>query len=189
MTPEQIKTRMRARGFKQVDLANLLNVEPTKVSKSLSGVRAFKPHELDLIRDWLREEGEVHASDFRSIPIIGQVAASNWGEAVRQSTSAMPAPDATVPARAFALEVAGDSMDLFVEDGGKVIVDPDDKALFPGRFYVISNGQNETTFKRFAADPARLVPCSTNPDHREILLGSGESFVVVGRVIWRASRM
>ena len=47
----------------------------------------------------------------------------------------------------------------------------------------------EATFKQFKADPARFVPCSTNPAHREIRIGSGQAFELLGRVIWKASRM
>lgn len=123
------------------------------------------------------------------IPIIGQVAAGNWREAVEHSRVSMPAPDLNMPSRAFALRVVGDSMDLEVPEGGTIIVDPEDRALFPGKFYVVLNGEGEATFKRFTPDPARLVPCSTNPAHKEIVIGDGEAFTVVGRVIWKASRM
>jgi repressor LexA len=47
----------------------------------------------------------------------------------------------------------------------------------------------EATFKQFKADPARFVPCSTNPAHQDIRIGSGQAFELVGRVIWKASRM
>jgi repressor LexA len=101
----------------------------------------------------------------------------------------MPAPSPDLPLNACALDVEGDSMDLIVPDGGRIIFDPDDRALFPKRFYVVLNGAGETTFKRFFADPARLEPCSTNPAHKVIVLGDGEPFTIVGRVIWQASRM
>lgn len=80
-------------------------------------------------------------------------------------------------------------MDQYVEDGGTVVVDPNDRALFPGRFYVVLNDSGETTFKQFANEPARLVPCSSNPVHVDITIGDGTAFSIVGRVIWRASRM
>lgn len=187
MDVTEIKERMRSRGFKQAELARLLGLDQPTVSKALSGVRQFKVAEMDKIRTWLADEFEGPAA--RAIPYIGEVAAGNWREAVQRSTMSMPAPDPTIPRNAFALKVTGDSMDLLVEDGGTVIVDPDDKALYPGRFYVVLNSEGETTFKKFAPDPARLIPCSSNPAHEEIELGSGEAFRVVGRVIWRASRM
>lgn len=131
--------------------------------------------------------GRGNGAQLGSIPIVGAVQGGNWREAVKRSAASMPRPDPSVPPEAFALRVTGDSMDELVEDGGTVIVDPQDKDLFPGRYYVVMNGDGETTFKRFMADPARLVPCSTNPVHKEIPIGS--RFEIVGRVIWRASRM
>jgi len=142
---------------------------------------------MDVIRRIIREDAGQPAEPLGSIPIIGQVAAGNWRQAVQRPIASMPKPDPSVPPQAFALRVTGDSMDKLVEDGGTVIVDPQDKDLFPGRYYVIINGDGETTFKQFKSDPARLVPCSWNPDHHEIPIGS--QFEIVGRVIWRASRM
>lgn len=178
---------MRQRGLRQVDLARRLGLAPEKVSKAFAGVRRFSFEEMDSIRSWLADPTETPA--LRPIPVIGQIAAGNWREAVHQPIGSMPAPDPSIPPKAFALRVDGDSMDKLVEDGGTVIIDPDDRKLFPGRYYAVKNGEGETTFKQFAADPARLVPCSTNDQHRDIEIGSGEGFEVIGRVIWRASRM
>lgn len=100
----------------------------------------------------------------------------------------MPAFDTDISANAFGLEIVGDSMNLLAPEGGVAVVDPDDKALYPGRRYVVVNGEGETTFKEFANDPARLVPLSTNTDHREILLGGEDVFTLVGRVSWVARR-
>lgn len=79
-------------------------------------------------------------------------------------------------------------MDLLVDDGATVVVDPDDRVLFNNRYYVVLNDEGEATFKQFKSDPARLVPCSSNAAHQEIVLG-GAPFDVVGRIIWRAARM
>ena len=183
----ELKQRIRDHGLTQSEVGEMLGLTQVQMSKSLKGGRRFTVPEWQRLQEILGEAGsDIQPS--RSIPIIGLVAAGNWREAVQQSRDAMPVPDPRTPPNAFALEVTGDSMDLLVDDGGTVIVDPDDKALFPNRYYVILNAEGETTFKQFKADPARLVPCSTNPSHREIAIG-GEPFEVVGRVIWRASRM
>ncbi len=73
-------------------------------------------------------------------------------------------------------------MDLIAPDGSTVIIDPDDKKLWPGSRYVIRSADGQTTFKEFQDRPARLVPCSTNPDHQEIELG-GEPVTIEGKVI------
>lgn len=122
------------------------------------------------------------------IPVIGEIAAGNWKEAVRKSTLSIPAPLPSMPPLAFALEVSGDSMDLLVEDGAMIIVDPGDRQFFHKRYYAVQNGEGETTFKQYMGDPARLVPCSSNPAHKEIILGD-EPVTIIGRIIWRSSRM
>ena len=192
MDLDEIKAGLRERGIKQVDLANALGILPKAVSLALSGQRQIKTREMDIIRSLLGQPpgAGVGGAAVRTIPVIGQVSAGRWREATAKAAAQrMPAPDPALPASAVALDVEGDSMDLFVPDGGRIIFDPDDRALYPRRFYVVLNEQGETTFKRFFADPARLEPCSSNSDHKAIVLGEGEVFTVVGRVIWQASRM
>lgn len=189
MEIEEIRARMDERGMRVSDLANAIGIEPNKVSKSLTGTRQFKAAEMLRVIQVLR--GPVVTTPSRSvrmIPVIGEVAASTWREAVRRPIDEMPAFDTDISANAFGLEIVGDSMNLLAPEGGVAVVDPDDKALYPGRRYVVVNGEGETTFKEFANDPARLVPLSTNTDHREILLGGEDVFTLVGRVSWVARR-
>lgn len=188
MDLDEIKTLMAERGYKQVDLANLLDLAPNKVSKAFSGTRRFTIAEMDKIRSWLGDRSAHDTARVRMLPVIGQVSAGAWREAVRTTTDEMPAPDPNMPAAAFALDVVGDSMDVFVPNGGRVIVDPEDKALYPRRFYVVES-DGHTTFKRFFADPARLEPCSTNATHSSIMIGGETAFSIVGRVLWQASRL
>jgi len=190
MDERDLRGRLKAAGIKQVEAAKRLGISEGKLSTSLSGGRRFTVAEMDTLREMLRErEGDEGGIPLDSLPVIGQVAAGNWRHAVQQPIGSFPRLDPSMPPKAFALRVKGDSMDLEVDDGGTVVVDPDDRALFPGRFYVVLNDEGETTFKKFAAEPARLVPCSSNDQHKEIILGSGERFEVVGRVIWKAARM
>lgn len=180
----EIRARMKERDYNQGDLANLLGIDPTAVSKRLTGKRSFKHAEMMKVEAWLGYEGaepELPSADVRMIPIIGLVAAGSMKEAVQQKLGSLPVP-ASTPEGAVALRVDGDSMDMEIEDGGTVIVDPSDKALFPGRLYVILNGDGEATFKQFESEPARLVPRSTNPTHSTIHIGDGTAFEVFGRV-------
>jgi SOS-response transcriptional repressor LexA len=171
---------------KQVHLANALGIDPDKVSKSLDrkGTRTFTEDEMRVVRQMLREDGDpVEAEDYPLLPIIGQVQAGQWREAIHQPRGHMSSPTHNTPRRTFALEVVGDSMDKLALPGARIMVDPDDKSLFPGKLYVVINADGETTFKQFHADPARLVPCSSNPAHAVIELGGEEPFTIVGRVI------
>jgi SOS-response transcriptional repressor LexA len=189
MTYDDIRAAMDERGYKQVDLANLLGVWPTAISKAFSGKRRFTAPEMDKIRAWLGAPTVAVGNPVGSIPVIAKVTAGNWREPTIASTSSMPKPDASIPDRAIALDVDGDSMDKYVPDGGRVIFDPSDRALWPRRFYVVLNESGETTFKRYFDNPARLEPCSNNSTHRVIELNGDETYTIVGRVIWQASRM
>lgn len=189
MPYEDIQARMREIGYRQVDLANLLEIWPNAVSKAFAGKRRFTAPEMDKIRNWLGDPVEPAGISLGTIPVIAKVTAGNFREASHHALGRMPKPDPSIPDRALALDVDGDSMDKYVPDGGRIIYDPEDRALWPRRFYVVLNGSGETTFKRFFADPARLEPCSTNPNHRVIELGGDETYTIVGRVIWQASRM
>lgn len=189
MAYEAIREQMEEAGHRQSALANLLGVNPTAISKAFAGKRLFTAAEMDKIRAWLGPSVDVGGSAVGTIPVLSTVAAGNWREAATNSRSKMYKPDPAIPDRAIAFDVEGDSMDLFVPDGGRIIFDPEDRDLWPRRFYVVQNSEGETTFKRFFADPARLEPCSTNPAHKPIILGGDEPFIIVGRVIWQASRM
>lgn len=184
MEIEAIRQAMKERGLHQAHLADLLGIDPTAVSKRLTGKRPFKHDEMLKVEAWLGMPSAppLTGDPVRFLPIIGQVAAGTWKEAIETPLGRMPAPY-DVPSNTIALRVHGDSMDLEIEDGGIVLVDTDDKALFPGRLFVVLNGDGEATFKQFEADPARLEPRSTNPAHTTIAIGDGQPFTVLGRVI------
>lgn len=188
MDIDQIKSLMQDRGIRQVDVAKLLGIEKNKVSLSLSGKRRFTVQEMDAIRAALADTHEAVAPQIRTLPIIGQVTAGNWRQAIENPIGAMPSPDPHVPPRCFVLEVEGNSMDEIVAEGGTVIVDPDDRALYPKRLYVVENGQGDTTFKQFESAPARLVPRSSDSSHTAIVIGDDADFTIIGRVIWSANR-
>lgn len=184
MDISDIRTAMREQGYNQADLAELLGIDPTAVSKRLTGKRPFKLDEMRKIEAWLgvpSADRTVVGAAVQMVPIIGQVAAGSWREAIQQPLGHVPVP-ASEAENTIALRVHGDSMDLEIEDGGVVLVNLADKALFPGKLYVILNEEGETTFKQFEANPARLEPRSTNPAHRTILMGDGQPFSVFGRV-------
>jgi len=114
------------------------------------------------------------------IPLIGDIAAGNWMEAVQQNPEMIFSPVDDLSDKAFALRTKGDSMDKIIPDGGYVVIDPTDAELREGKVYAVMNSDGETTIKRFRSDPARLEPCSNNPEHQPISLGR-EQFVVLGQ--------
>ncbi len=190
MAYEDIQQRLTDSGKRQVDLANMLGILPNAISKAFAGKRRFTAEEMDKIRNWLGgTDAPPPGESVGTIPVLGSVAASGFADPAAHAVGRMHKPDPSIPDRAIALDVDGDSMDLYVPAGGRIIYDPEDRALYPRRFYVVLNAAGETTFKRFFGDPARLEPCSHNPAHVTISLNGDEPYTIVGRVIWQASRM
>ena len=167
----ELKAQAAAKRFKLKDLAAHLGIAPARINEMLGENRKIQPREMPLLAEWLgmsdSSESKIPegAIPVVAVPVIGEIAAGNWKEAVKRSTLSIPAPHPSMPPQAFALEVAGHK-----------------------RYYAVQNGEGETTFKQYLGDPARLVPCSSNPAHKEIILGD-EPITIIGRIIWRSSRM
>lgn len=142
----------------------------------LSIARALGVAPADLISD-----GSV--GETRVVPVVGRVSAGQWREAVAMSEESIAIPGHLRGDNLFVLRPDGDSMDLVCREGGFLVVDPDQRDLLDKKFYVIANGDHCVTFKQFSVNPLQLNPCSTNPEHKPIPLGS-MPFVVVGRVIY-----
>lgn len=181
MNTDQIKLELRRRNLTQRDLAEAVGMSENHLSKSLAGKRQFKLSEMDAIRAELTPDDV--AARIPTIPLLGKVPAGKPQEALEYLVRHISAPDPETPPNAYALIVSGSSMNLVVPDGTVIIIDPDDKALWPGRRYVVgTEEEHRTTFKEFQADPARLVPVSSDDEHKDMLLGS-EPIVILGRVI------
>jgi len=190
MTPEEIRDEMQYLGMGIRALAAAANVSENHLSKSLGKARRRIQHaEMIAIEGALAarrreaegESGAIEAvQSLPAIPLLGDVPAGRPQDAIELSGKWHPVSDPDTPARAYALRVRGDSMDRMVPDGATIIIDPDDRDLWDGAQYVV-RGSEGTTFKEYHANPARLVPLSSNPDHREIRLGD-EPIEVLGRV-------
>lgn len=176
-----------AKGLSMRELAERMNSHFTTIAK-------IERSQRKLTYDWARKfaealevsPDEIGGGDWgipprqvRAIPVIGMVAAGNWQEAVQSADDFIMAP--ARGSATFGLTLEGDSMNLIAQSGSVVLVDPDERELSDGAYYVIMNQDGETTFKQFRTDPLRLEPCSNNPVHKSIPLGH-EPFQVVGRV-------
>ncbi|HEX2594786.1 MAG TPA: XRE family transcriptional regulator [Rhizomicrobium sp.] len=191
---ERIRLLRREKGLSMEQLGNLIGVHFTTIAKIERSMRGLSSD----LRDQIAKALDVAPGDIvdgapkhkpvTMVPLLGRIAAGSWKEAVAAGD-----PEAWLPApgsgpNAFGLIPDGDSMDLVVGPNSMIVVDPDQFELLDGRIYAIQNGEGESTFKRFRSDPPRLEPCSSNPMHKEIVLGR-EPFTVIGRVTWQASRM
>ena len=182
MEPEDIKAELHRRGMSQRDLAQAVGMDENHLSKALGRTRKFTVPEMDAIRAELApEDGSDDRLPIRTIPLLGDVPAGRFEPQEQKGGRRLIASDPDIPPRAYGLTVKGDSMDLIVPSGSTVIIDPDDKTLWPGFRYVVRSDDGETTFKEYQEGPSRLVPCSSNLEHRDILLG-GEPVVIEGRV-------
>ncbi|GAK33272.1 hypothetical protein JCM17846_18300 [Iodidimonas nitroreducens] len=184
---KQIRAAKRDQNLTDQQIGDMVGLPRYTITKILNGRRRVLAEEADEFVKKLGLISQGQASDpspIRRIPIAGAIAAGNWREALEDPQGHMYC-DVGGP-NTFGLRVAGDSMDMVVEDGGYIAVDPDDTDLITGRIYAVMNGSSETTFKKYREDPARLEPLSSNPRHKPIRIGS-EDFRIIGRVIWRAS--
>lgn len=180
MTPEQIRAELDARGMNIRDLASATGIDENKLTKSLGKQgRRIQVPEMEAIKRVFADVGD--RPSIRTIPLLGEVPAGRLMPAEQTGGRQIAVSDPDTPPRAYALTVKGDSMDLVVPNGATLVIDPDDTAFWPGRRYVIQTEGGETTFKEYQDGPARLVPCSSNDEHQEIMLGH-EPVKVLGRV-------
>lgn len=177
---------MKQHGVTQAALASAIGLtSQSAVSNILKGMRQVKVDEARQIYAFLQIK-RPDEKQIVSVPIIGITSAGNWREAIKMSVGTMPVVQGVCGPRSFALEVSGNSMNLLIEDGGVVIIDPDRKELQPGKCYLIQNGDHEATVKMYERSPARFVPCSSEPGHREFMVADAD-FAVIGRVVWKGA--
>lgn len=187
---EEIPGRVRdlriARGWSLAELGERAGTTASQIMKLEKGQRrinlnwtarlaaAFEMSEAD----FMNPDSDIPDDPFM-LPLVGEIAAGNWQEAVEDQIGMIMNPVGGLSKAAFALRTRGDSMDRIIPDGGYVVIDPADAELREGKVYAVMNSEGETTIKQFRSDPARLEPCSTNPDHKAISLGR-EPFTVIG---------
>lgn len=155
------------------------------VSKILAGERQVKVEEASAIYRHLGLQ-PIEGTATRAVPIIGLTSAGYWREAVEMPIGRMVVPAGVAGEKAFAVEVKGDSMNLLIEDGGWIVIDPEDQVLKPGKSYLIQNDDFGVTVKRYQSKPARFEPVSDNPEHQPF--GVTElRYHILGRVVWKGS--
>jgi repressor LexA len=181
MTPQEIRERADAIGLSLKELADRVGMNYNHLVKSLAPPwRRLKVDEMDAIRSLLLG-ADSPATNVREIPVYGRVPGSSAREMEEEVIGATFVSN-DLPKEAFALEVVGGSMDLIAPEATDVIVNPKDTGFWNNDLYVIRDSEGGVTFKRYVDNPARLVPCSSDLSHEEIILGP-RPINVVGKVI------
>ena len=178
---ELVRRKMREMKVSQALIAGRLGLPQSAVSNILNGTRHVRVHEASLIYKTL---GLARQPDVQLVPVIGMSNAGNWREAIATPGGMVPMPSGRAGSRAFAIEVKGDSMDLMVQEGEYVVVDPDETQLYSDKVYLIENAEHETQIKLYRSNPARFEPMSRNDTHQPVFLGQ-DPVRVIGRVVWR----
>ena len=187
MDVNSLKRLMEEHGESQAEIGRLLNLTRDKINKVLKGKRRLTVQEADTLRRYFSGiDGKESESSAFELPIVGLVSAGAWREGFERELGRMPSPDKSLSRDSFVVLVEGDSMDLVAQPGEGIVVDPRDRDLLAGRYYVVRNNGGETTFKKYMDNPARLEPCSSNPLHKTIFPGQ-DGFEVIGRARKRVS--
>lgn len=186
--PELVRRTLKERGISVQAFADAVGLpHRSAANKIFKGERRVQIDEAARIYDYLGLIPVEHDT-VRVVPVIGLTAAGHWREAIEMPIGKMMVPSGAAGPRSFAVEVKGDSMDLLIEDGGWVVVDPDDKELRPGKSYLLQNGEHEVTVKRYQKTPSRFEPVSSNPDNTGFLASDCDP-IILGRVVWKGSRV
>jgi repressor LexA len=189
VTRNRIRELRKERGLTQEELAARLGEDTSiaTVSRLESGSMGLTHSWIDRIAQAMKiSPHEIIATpgnQLRMVPVIGHIAAGAWAEAIERPEGWIPALPSVGGPNSFALKPVGDSMDQLADEESYIIVDPDQRELEIGRVYAVRNMEGEATFKRYVADPPRLMPCSNNPAHQPIPIGN-EPFVIIGRVTY-----
>lgn len=185
---DAVRAKMKELGFNQSDVAKVVGLpSQSAMSNILKGTRKVTVQEATIIYRFLGLNLAT-TSDLQHVPIIGFTSAGNWREAIEVPMGIMTIPPKKAGPKAFAVQVEGDSMNEVIEPGSYIVVDPDQKELQAGKCYLLQNGEHEVTVKCYRRDPARFVPMSSNPAHKEFLV-SDRDVLILGRVVWKGGPM
>lgn len=123
-----------------------------------------------------------HNDNIRRVPVISWVAAGRFADSTMAIEEEADFIDVSGlgNGRFFGLRILGDSMNRIAPEGSTIVVDPQDRALVPRKFFVFQNA-NGATFKRYMADPVRLEPFSHNLMHEAVQIDSETE--VLGRAV------
>ncbi len=182
--PNQISAVRKRAGLKIEELAERAGLSTTYVWRMERGERNVSLKNLQKLADALGVAPSelIESKPVADVPILSWVSAGMMArDDVQQDVvGEIRMSDLDPRGEWIALRVVGDSMDRISPPGSLILVDLTDKAPVPNACYIITDGDNQATYKRFRSNPPRFEPVSTNPSHQPIF-PDGEP-AVIGRV-------
>lgn len=171
------------------ELAKHLRIDQSRVAEMKSGKRKVKAEEIPVIArvTGLPPPAEL-VSDEPDNPKAVRIPVVSW-----VSAGALMNPDSQeiIGTELFAgldprgdwiaLRVKGDSMDRISPPDSVILVNRKDKKLVPNACYVVSDGDDGVTYKRYRPNPNRMEPVSTNPAHEPMFFRDEPR--IIGRVM------
>jgi transcriptional regulator with XRE-family HTH domain len=182
--PNQITVVRKRAGLKIEELAEKTGLSATYISRMERGERNVSLKNLQKMAEALGVAPSelIEQKPVADVPILSWVSAGMMArDDVQQDViGEIRMYDLDPRGEWIALRVEGDSMDRISPPGSLILVDLTDKALVPNACYIITDSDNQATYKRFRSNPSRFEPVSTNPSHDPIY-PDGEP-AVIGRV-------
>lgn len=193
--PNGLDDAMLELGMGPTALGRLAGYAKQNIDRWRKGERRLKPEDAAKIAPYVGRSINdlLLISEDEAVPLPrgGLVPLISWVSAGRLSdTESIPKnvrPERYVMASDLgrgewiALRVEGDSMNLVAPADAIIFVNLSDRRLVENGFYVFSEEDGESTFKRYRGGRRpRLQPYSTNPDHETIQVSN--DLRVVGRV-------
>ena len=182
--PNQITAVRKRAGLKIEELAEKTGLSTTYISRMERGERNVSLKNLQKMAEALGVAASelIEQKPVADVPILSWVSAGMMArDDVQQDViGEIRMSDLDPRGDWVALRVEGDSMDRITPPGSLILVDLTDKALVPNACYIITDSDNQATYKRFRSNPPRFEPVSTNTSH-EPIFPDGEP-AVIGRV-------
>lgn len=182
--PNQITAVRKRAGLKIEELAEKTGLSTTYISRMERGERNVSLKNLQKMAEALGVAASelIEQKPVADVPILSWVSAGMMArDDVQQDViGEIRMSDLDPRGDWVALRVEGDSMDRISPPGSLILVDLTDKALVPNACYIITDSDNQATYKRFRSNPPRFEPVSTNTSH-EPIFPDGEP-AVIGRV-------
>lgn len=193
---ERLRKTMFFKGIRQVDITERTGIDKSKISRYVSGQNmpsgdtlAKLANALGVSAAWLAGEGPDmdpveltrESDDFRTIPVVGRVAAGAPIFAVENQVDTIAVKDTRTGL--FGLRIVGDSMAPRIMDGDLVVVHQQNNAKDGD--IVIAIVDDEATCKVYKKSPWGVSLVPFNSSYAPFIFAGGETdrLHIVGRVV------